>query len=109
MDGLTDGQTQPHHELTPQGSTENIPQRKTKKVALKKPIIWNTNKKESWKKYFEKMENNTALENAVEEKKFNKLNNKIRKEMSKIKYTCFGKVSVNQVNKKEKELLRIQK
>ena len=89
----------------------NIPRKEEKKISMKKPIIWNTKKKENWEKYFIKTNANSVLDEAVqcEYTDTNKLMNKIKREMANLKYSCFGKVSMSTISKEEKALQVIQK
>ena len=84
-----------------------------KKIRVKqtKPIVWNTNKKGSWEKYYNKTDKNEKLDEAAESKSNapNELSKTIIKEMSSIKYSCFGKVAFNRVTKEEKHLQKTQK
>ena len=90
---------------------KDIPKIKEKKIAEKKHIVWNTNRKDSWDKYFRFSNENTLLDSAVNSNNedANKLMNLIKREMTNLKYRCFGKVAVEKVSKEEKELQAIQK
>ena len=81
------------------------------KVGKKKKILWNTNKEGGWLKYYEKTNVNDELDHLVHDSNdidVDTFNNKIDKVMSKLKYQCFGKVSVKESIKEERAVLKIQ-
>ena len=90
---------------------KNIPRKPEKSIAKRRTIIWNTNKKGSWEKYYSKTNINKVLYDAVSKQinDANSLAKIIEKELESIKYACFGKVSVKMTSAKEKELLNLQK
>ena len=58
-------------------------------------VMWNTNRKDGWKKYFRETNENKALDKIISSEDFhpNDMMTKIEKEVTKIKYKVFGKVS----------------
>ena len=75
-----------------------------KKIGRKQRTIWNTNKKESWNRYFIRTNQNKDLDKLAEstDGDTNKLNKGIEKVMTKLEYECFGKVAKISSNYKNK-------
>ena len=76
---------------------KNLPMKKELKVKRKKPVIWNTKKEGEWQRYHARTQRNKALEGVIEAAKndIEEVNGVIEKTMKKLKYECFGKVSVS--------------
>ena len=89
---------------------KNIPKLKKKNVVNRKHIRWNTRKVNGWETYTKLTDNNNKLMDIVQNnvddpetilKVFNK-------EMNKIKYKSFGKVTVSSKSKHDKRLELLQ-
>ena len=88
---------------------KDIPKKKTAKKKMKAPIIWNTNRKDGWKNYYNKSDENEKLDQAAKtsNKNVDEMMMKIEKEMTNMKYVSFGKVSHH--NKFGKEQMEVEK
>ena len=76
-----------------------------------KYMIWNTQKKVAWEKYKDFTGyNNRKFRRIIEENinDTNKLNNIMKKELTRVKYLCFGKLKVNTKSKERKKLEKLQ-
>ena len=75
----------------------------------RKTIRWNTRKRMGWENYKMKTEYNEALlRAAVMEEDSEEVLKSINKELTKIKFACFGKVKIYSKNKKQKQLEKLQ-
>ena len=92
---------------------KGIPKKKKEKIFREKdPFIWNTNTLGGWERYKKKTEENEKLKEAVisSEGDVNKAMKNLTKEMTELKYKCFGKVLHRlKVTTEEKEVDRLQK
>ena len=86
---------------------DNIPIRKSNYVPEKKHTIWNTKNREGWIKYKRSTDgNNKMLLKAAEMQcdDPDTIYRVVNKELTKIKFTCFGKVKVSTKSKEQKRL-----
>ena len=89
---------------------KNIPMKKTMSVPPRKEIVWNTRKKNGWIKYREKTENNPVFLKAatMEDENEEAVLKMIEKELTSIKFACFGKVKLTSKDKSVKNLEALQ-
>ena len=90
---------------------KNLPRKTEINRKQYNPVIWNTNKKGAWKKYFEKTDVNMELDKAVEDAgdDANDLSRKINKILTNIKHASFGKVRFSGKPKEMKKRENLQK
>ena len=90
---------------------KGIPLRNMKPIIPPKVTLWNTNKTDGWKKYKAETESKirldkiTADNNDYSEKKMNCID----KELTKIKFKCFGKIKFRNEHNKNKTLDILQR
>ena len=89
---------------------KDIPMFKAKPIPCKKEIVWNTKKKEGWKKFKEKTENNKMLIKASQSESSDpeRVLKSIEKELNKVKYASFGKVKKYSKPKLSRKLDKLQ-
>ena len=77
-------------------SFKDIPKKNIKPKKPPKIVRWNTNKKNGWERYAQETTNNLVLNNIangeVDSSDPNSVANQIEKELTKVKFKCFGKV-----------------
>ena len=91
-------------------SLKNIPMMKTLTIPPRKEVVWNTRKKGGWEKYRSKTENNPVFIRAAEsqEEDGSVVLKKVDKELTRIKYSCFGKIKLISKDKNVRELEKLQ-
>ena len=84
--------------------------KKTISVPPRKEIVWNTRKKNGWIKYREKTENNPVFLKAatMEDENAEAVLKMIEKELTSVKFACFGKVKLTSKDKSVKNLEALQ-
>ena len=89
---------------------KNIPLISGKNVACNKFKMFNLNKEGGWSKFKELTEDNDVLKKTIENEETNptKLMNVIEKELNKVKFKSFGKVTVRNELKTTKEIKKLQ-
>ena len=89
---------------------KNIPLSNGKVAPCEKFKMWNLNKDDGWKKYRELTEENENLKKVIQDDAENptELMNTIDKELTKVKFKAFGKVTVKNDLKTSKELKNLQ-
>ena len=88
----------------------NIPTRISKYAPSRKEIIWNTKRINGWENFKIKTDNNPQLLKVAssQEADTNIVFDIIEKEMTRVKFACFGKVKVYSKNKNQLKLENIQ-
>ena len=84
--------------------------KKNEKALSRKFTTWNTRKKDGWLKYANKTEDNIELMRAgnIEGENPEEVLKIINNELTKVKFSCFGKVKINGKSKEEKEIESLQ-
>ena len=75
---------------------KNLPTKAASTVAPRKQIIWNTRKRDGWKRYKEKTEKNAKLEKIAnsDEANHDTVFKAIEKELNNTKHISFGRIKV---------------
>ena len=88
---------------------KDIPLKKWVKCSDQKSVSWNLHRKDGWKRYQEMTEDNQDLVKLLQSDEDNstELAKKIDSVMTKIKFKAFGKVTINDEKKVDKDLTNL--